>query len=152
METTIEPLLMPCLPLNDELAEGESTRIETRHGPVQVVSSARQIPRQCWTRALATHGKDHRFYEVIEETLPRQFEYRYFVLKNAQTGAVAIQSRFCRNSVSAAAAVWAPSRNRSAMRRPSPSRAPVIAMTLLSNRISILHPLFGCLSGARHHA
>src|SRR5438067_12325286 len=68
-----------------------SVSFQTRHGTVRVVSTSRAIEADCWTKALAAHAKDARFYEVVEQTLSGQFDQRYFILKNAQTGAVAVQ-------------------------------------------------------------
>lgn len=67
---------------------------ETRHGSFQVAESALEIEADFWSRALRAHAKDSRYYQVIEETLSAQFDHRYFVLKNARTGAVAIQPFF----------------------------------------------------------
>src|SRR5581483_4330031 len=92
METAVEPIL-----LSSTLSGAkpvEEMRIETQHGFVDVVQSFRHIEGDCWQRALRDHAKDYRYYELVEETLSHQFEHRYFVLKNASTGEVAIQPFF----------------------------------------------------------
>jgi Acetyltransferase (GNAT) domain len=41
----------------------------------------------CWRAAFADERKDHRYYELIEDTLHPEFEYHYFVMRDA-TGEV----------------------------------------------------------------
>jgi hypothetical protein len=49
---------------------------------VDVLSPAEA--RQCrrWPRALATQRKDHRFYEILEDTIRQDFDYRYFAIRD----------------------------------------------------------------------
>ena len=95
MDSILEPRLYPQILSSPAfVADTKPTWIATTHGPAHVVHSVRQIAPDIWQRALSDHAKDHRYYEVIEETLPRQFDYRYFILKNTRTGAVAIQPFF----------------------------------------------------------
>ena len=44
-----------------------------------------------WRDAFADLRKDHRYYELVEDTLAQDFEYRYFVVRDAHGGIVAIQ-------------------------------------------------------------
>jgi hypothetical protein len=44
-----------------------------------------------WRDAFADLRKDHRYYELVEDTLAQGFEYRYFVVRDAHGGVVAIQ-------------------------------------------------------------
>ncbi len=67
--------------------------MRTAYGPAKIVHSARQIVQALWRGALAGHCMDYRYYEVLEETL-RAFDYRYLILRNDGTGAVAIQPFF----------------------------------------------------------
>src|SRR3954471_24168298 len=73
-----------------------SSRLElaTSFGRAWVVESAREIDAAVRQSSYAHHCKDFRFYELIEETLPEQFKYRYFVLEHAATGAVTVQPFF----------------------------------------------------------
>src|SRR5215210_5855574 len=68
--------------------------VSTAHGAVCIAGSYREISPESWRTAFGVHCKDTRFYETIERTLPGQFTYRYFILKNERTGAVAIQPFF----------------------------------------------------------
>src|SRR5262249_51094957 len=36
-----------------------------------------------WQGAFANERKDHRYYELVEDTLHPEFDYRYFVIKDA---------------------------------------------------------------------
>ncbi|HLL26654.1 MAG TPA: GNAT family N-acetyltransferase [Xanthobacteraceae bacterium] len=36
-----------------------------------------------WREAFANERKDHRYYELVEDTIHPEFEYRYFVLRDA---------------------------------------------------------------------
>ncbi len=58
------------------------------------MESAREIDLTIRETAYAHQCKDFRYYEVIEETLPEQFKYRYFVLEHAASGAVTVQPFF----------------------------------------------------------
>jgi len=51
-----------------------------------------QLP--CWQIAFANERKDHRYYELIEDTLHPEFDYRYFVIKDATGEARAVQPCF----------------------------------------------------------
>ena len=69
-------------------------RMQSAHGPVWVVNSCEEIAPSLWQSAFAEHGKDSRFYQIIERTLRGQFDHRYFVLQNEATGEVAVQPFF----------------------------------------------------------
>ena len=47
-----------------------------------------------WQVAFANERKDHRYYELVEDTLHPEFEYRYFVLKDAVGQISAVQPFF----------------------------------------------------------
>src|ERR1700736_3646566 len=47
-----------------------------------------------WKRAFAGKTKDHRYYELIEQTLPNQFEHHYVVLEDRVGKTRAIQPIF----------------------------------------------------------
>jgi hypothetical protein len=68
--------------------------IKTTHGHATVVKSSSQIDGPLWAEALKAHCQDHRYYEVVEETLGDDFEHRYLILNNETTGAVAVQPFF----------------------------------------------------------
>ena len=49
---------------------------------------------EAWKRALQNNCKDHRYYEIVEETLDCGFEHHYLVLENRSGEATAIQPVF----------------------------------------------------------
>ncbi len=49
---------------------------------------------RCWQVAFATERKDHRYYELIEETLHPEFDYRYFVIKDESGEVLGVQPFF----------------------------------------------------------
>src|SRR3954451_5789028 len=49
---------------------------------------------EAWKRALQNNCKDHRYYEIVEETLDFGFEHYYLVLETRSGEATAIQPLF----------------------------------------------------------
>jgi hypothetical protein len=47
-----------------------------------------------WQRAFASQHKDRRYYEIIEDTIHPEFDYRYFAIRNHQGEIQAIQPFF----------------------------------------------------------
>jgi Acetyltransferase (GNAT) domain len=47
-----------------------------------------------WLRAFAAQHKDRRFYEIVEDTIHPEFDYRYFAVRNADGAVIAIQPFF----------------------------------------------------------
>src|SRR4029077_17968221 len=47
-----------------------------------------------WQVAFANERKDHRYYELVEDTLHPELEYRYFVLRDAIGRVSAVQPFF----------------------------------------------------------
>src|SRR6516164_11173338 len=58
---------------------------------VDVLSGIDVMACRRWSRALAHERKDHRYYEIVEETIRQGFDYRYFAIRDAcgEVGAVA---------------------------------------------------------------
>lgn len=51
---------------------------------------------QCthWTNAFASEAQDRRYYELIEDTIHKEFEYRYFIVRDWKGEICAIQPFF----------------------------------------------------------
>ena len=49
---------------------------------------------RCWQFAFAAERKDHRYYELIEDTLHPEFDYRYFVICDDNGEACGVQPFF----------------------------------------------------------
>jgi hypothetical protein len=66
------------------------------YGKDTVCVVSRHELRTCpyWQRAFASQHKDHRYYDLINDTIHPEFEYLYFVLKDAQGAIRAIQPFF----------------------------------------------------------
>src|SRR5215469_2528132 len=62
------------------------------HLEVMARSDLQSCPR--WQVAFANERKDHRYYELVEDTLHPEFEYWYFVLKDAAGQISAVQPFF----------------------------------------------------------
>src|ERR1700731_3544536 len=61
---------------------------------VDVIS--RHQVRHCrhWQCAFASQHKDHRYYEVVDETIHPEFNYLYFAIRNSRREIQAIQPFF----------------------------------------------------------
>jgi predicted N-acyltransferase len=61
---------------------------------VKVVPRAELQSRGAWKRAFENKCKDHRYYEIVEDTLKSGFEYHYLALEEQSGNARAIQPVF----------------------------------------------------------
>jgi predicted N-acyltransferase len=68
--------------------------IRVPHGVVKVVTLAELQNREAWKRALQNKCKDHRYYEIVQETLQDSFEYQHLALEDDSGNARAIQPVF----------------------------------------------------------
>ncbi len=64
--------------------------------PTQVEILSRSEIMRClhWARAFSRSRKDHRYYEIVEDTLCHELTYRYFALRNSTGEIVAVQPFF----------------------------------------------------------
>ena len=60
-------------------------------GSVEVVSRADLAECRHWTSAFADRRKDHRYYELLEDTLSEGREYGYFAIRDVQGEVRAVQ-------------------------------------------------------------
>jgi predicted N-acyltransferase len=69
---------------------------EIRHpqGAVKVVTLAELRNCEEWKRAFENKCKDHRYYEIVEETVEGGFEHHYLLLEDASGNTRAIQPVF----------------------------------------------------------
>src|SRR4029453_15621202 len=58
-----------------------ANRIPLPEGSVTVVQLREVQNCDAWKRALRNKCKDHRYYEIVEETLEGGFDYRYLLLE-----------------------------------------------------------------------
>jgi hypothetical protein len=79
----------------DRRGGGEETeRAAGQPGMVEVISRPRL--RNCchWLSAFASQHKDHRYYEIVEDTIHPEFDYWYFVIRDCNGAIRAIQPFF----------------------------------------------------------
>src|SRR6266536_3313325 len=63
-------------------------------GIARTVTRAELQNCSAWKRAFQDKCKDHRYYEIVEETLEGDFEHHYFVLEDDSGNVRAIQPVF----------------------------------------------------------
>ncbi len=68
--------------------------LPTQRGRAAVVLSIRDLPEGLRENVLAGRYQDGRYYALLEETLTAGFDYRYAILEEAASGAIAIQPFF----------------------------------------------------------
>jgi hypothetical protein len=68
--------------------------IERREGRVDIVSRHRLEHCRHWQSAFASRHKDHRYYEIVEDSIHPEFDYLYFVIRDPLGAIQAIQPFF----------------------------------------------------------
>lgn len=63
-------------------------------GVATLVKGPDLFPSEAWRQALAAHCKDHRYYEIVEQTLKDGFEHYYLVLKDRMDRVRGVQPLF----------------------------------------------------------
>ena len=71
-----------------------TTTIPFPQGVAKIVTRAELQNCDAWKRAFQKHCKDHRYYEIVEETLEGGFEYHYLLLEDDSGNVRAIQPVF----------------------------------------------------------
>ncbi|HYS48243.1 MAG TPA: GNAT family N-acetyltransferase, partial [Xanthobacteraceae bacterium] len=61
---------------------------------VGVISRAELAHCRSWQLAFARERKDHRYYEIVEDTVRQGFQYRYFAIRDAGGEMCAVQPFF----------------------------------------------------------
>lgn len=64
------------------------------NGEIELVSGRELVNYPEWKNVFAALYKDHRYYEIIEETLDCDFEHHYFVLRGADRKVRGVQPLF----------------------------------------------------------
>ena len=89
----------PATPASEHGVEATSSRRDSgvrqgRRSQVNVVSRCQLQNCSHWQRAFALQHKDRRYYEIVEDTIHPEFDYRYFAIRNCQGEVHAIQPFF----------------------------------------------------------
>jgi hypothetical protein len=61
---------------------------------VAVLTREEVMRCQHWAQAFATERKDHRYYELVEDTIQPEFDFRYFAIQDASGETRAVQPFF----------------------------------------------------------
>ena len=69
-------------------------KIQLPHGVLKVVTLAELRNSEAWKRAFENKCKDHRYYEIVEETLQDDFEHHHMLLEDESGNARAAQPVF----------------------------------------------------------
>jgi hypothetical protein len=80
--------------IGQENFSSATLRLPVSRGTAVIVKSADEIPFALRQSVFQSQAKDFRYYEVIEKTLRTQFEYRFLVMQDADSGQWAIQPLF----------------------------------------------------------
>ena len=70
------------------------TTIPVPNGVAKIVTRAELQDSQAWKRAFQDKYKDHRYYELVEQTLDNDFDFHYAVLEDSAGTVRAIQPIF----------------------------------------------------------
>jgi hypothetical protein len=89
----VSPAASSHFPMNEAARELRPSRVVAATG-VEVYSRLELARCRHWKRAFANQRKDHRYYEVVEDTIRQGFDYRYFVIKNELGDVCAVQPFF----------------------------------------------------------
>jgi predicted N-acyltransferase len=77
-------------------SERRMKHLRPGHGFLLVAPISRDELRTCeaWQLAFANQRKDHRYYEIIADTIRDRFEYGYFAVRDPSGQALAVQPYF----------------------------------------------------------
>lgn len=78
----------------DRRASYDSPAFVTAKGSVHVVARSELCACEAWQKAFSNQRKDHRYYELVEDTICPDFAYRYFVIRDGNGSVQAIQPFF----------------------------------------------------------
>ena len=60
-------------------------------GSVEVISRLEAMQCSHWINAFSAEAKDRRYFELVEDTIHAEFDYRYFIVRDWQGEICAIQ-------------------------------------------------------------
>src|SRR3984957_9741260 len=80
--------------MDEPVRATEDSRDALRGGRVVLMSRAELAHCRHWRNAFVGGRKDHRFYELVEDTIRQGFDYQYFAIKDRDGEVQAIQPFF----------------------------------------------------------
>jgi hypothetical protein len=72
----------------------EQDSVALPNGSVEVVSRSEAMQYARWANTLGSEAKDRRYYELVEDTIHEEFDYRYFIVRDETGEICAIQPFF----------------------------------------------------------
>jgi hypothetical protein len=63
-------------------------------GSVEVASRTEAMQCERWAHAFGSEAKDRRYYELVEDTIHEEFDYRYFIVRDETGEICAVQPFF----------------------------------------------------------
>jgi hypothetical protein len=72
----------------------EQSHVALPGGSVEVVSRTKANQCERWANALGAEAKDRRYYELVEDTIHEEFDYRYFIVRDETGEICAVQPFF----------------------------------------------------------
>jgi predicted N-acyltransferase len=85
---------MPRNVTSDVAAADATTAPAAAEGRVDIITRDELARCGRWSRAFAQERKDHRYYEIVEDTLLQGFDYRYFAIRDGSGEVRAVQPFF----------------------------------------------------------
>ncbi len=80
--------------MNQAVHRTAADGIAVAAGRVEVASRVEATHHARWAKSFSSEAKDCRYYELVEQTLHREFDYRYFVLRDWNGEVCGIQPFF----------------------------------------------------------
>src|SRR6202043_1466802 len=78
----------------DDMISPAGSTIPLPQGIAKIVTCTDLQNCDAWKRAFQNRCKDHRYYEILEQTLDGDFEHRYLLLEDGSGNVRAIQPLF----------------------------------------------------------
>ncbi len=85
---------------SDTLPDGAVSgggNVASRIYDVAVLTREEVMRCKHWAQAFATERKDHRYYELVEDTIQPEFDFRYFAIRDESGEVLAVQPFFLLN-------------------------------------------------------
>ena len=80
--------------MNEVARFAEPGSIAVPDGSVEVVSRLEAMQCRQWADAFGAEAKDRRYYELVEDTIHAEFDYRYFLVRDWNSDICGIQPFF----------------------------------------------------------
>ena len=72
----------------------EQGNVALSDASVEIAPRVKAIECERWAHAFSAEAKDHRYYELVEDTIHEEFVYRYFIVRDEMGEVCAVQPFF----------------------------------------------------------